>query len=160
MTILYYLDTSAVVKRYITSEAGADFVRILLGDAAPDEIFAVSYFGVLEFNAVVRRQMRSGRLMDDAMQQFEQDSLDIFRIVPSDGDTLQQALPVIRVYGLRAGDAIHLATALSIAAVSDYTQVFMVTSDAELLAAAEAAGIGALDPQADDSIDRLLNIRI
>ena len=156
---IYYLDTSAVMKRYITSEAGADFVRILLGDAAPDEIFAISYFGVLEFNAVVRRQMRSGRLMDDAMQQFEQDSLDLFRIVPSNGDTLQQALPVIQVYGLRTGDAIHLATALSIAAASDYAQVFMVTSDAELLAASETAGMDALDPQADNAIDILLSIR-
>ena len=157
--VIYYLDTSAVVKRYITSEAGADFMRVLLEDAVSDEIFSISYFGVLEFNAVIKRQMRSGRVTDAAMQRFEQDSLDIFRVVPSDGETLQQALPVIQVYGLRTGDAIHLATALSIATVSDYNQTFMVSSDAELLAAAEAAGIGALDPQADSAIDRLMNIR-
>ena len=157
--VIYYLDTSAVVKRYITSEAGADFMRVLLEDAVSDEIFSISYFGVLEFNAVIRRQMRSGRLTDAAIQKFEQDSSDIFRVVPSDGETLQQALPVIQAYGLRTGDAIHLATALSIAAVSGYNQTFMVTSDGELLAAAEAAGMGALDPQADGAMDRLLSIR-
>ena len=157
--VIYYLDTSAVVKRYITSEAGADFMRVLLEDAVSDEIFSISYFGVLEFNAVIRRQMRSGRLTDAAIQKFEQDSSDIFRVVPSGGETLQQALPVIQAYGLRTGDAIHLATALSIAAVSGYNQTFMVTSDGELLAAAEAAGMGALDPQADGAMDRLLSIR-
>ena len=157
--VIYYLDTSAVVKRYITSEAGTDFMRVLLEDAVPGEIFSISYFGVLEFNAVIKRQMRSGRVTDAAMQRFEQDSLDIFRVVPSDGETLQQALPVIQAYGLRTGDAIHLATALSIATVSGYNQTFMVTSDGELLAAAEAAGMGALDPQADGAMDRLLSIR-
>ena len=153
------MDTSAVVKRYITSEAGTDFMRVLLEDAVPGEIFSISYFGVLEFNAVIKRQMRSGRVTDAAIQKFEQDSSDIFRVVPSDGETLQQALPVIQAYGLRTGDAIHLATALSIAAVSGYNQTFMVSSDGELLAAAEAAGMGALDPQADSAIDRLMNIR-
>ena len=66
---------------------------------------------------------------------------------------------VVEDYRLRAGDAIHLASALSIAAFTDSAQVIMISSDAELLNASESASIGALEPQAVDAVDRLRRVR-
>ena len=74
-------------------------------------------------------------------------------------DIIIRAGSIVENYRLRAGDAIHLATALDIAEVTAPYQVFMVSSDAELLEASEAAGIGALDPQANDVIGSLRQVR-
>lgn len=159
MPISYYLDTSAVAKLYLIDEKGADFMLMLIEEAMPDEIFCISSFGVLELHAVIMRQVQSARRVDEALRNFIQDTVRIFQVLPTNEEILDKALPVVHTHKLRAGDAVHLATALSIAAVSDYTQVFMVTSDHELLAAASSAGLGAIDPQSDEAIDGLLHIR-
>ena len=157
--LIYYLDTSAVLKRYLSSEAGADFIRTLLEKSEDDEVFCISSFGVLEVNAAIRRRVRNQRLLHEVLRQFAQDSVEVLRVIRTDDDMFSQALSAIENYRLRAGDAIHLATALSIAAVVDPSRVFMVSSDTELLEASEAAGIGALDPQAEDATGSLRQIR-
>lgn len=156
---IYYLDASAVLKRYFPSEAGADFMKTLLEEPEDDGVFCISSFGVLEVNAAIRRRVRNHHLMHDALMHFSQDSVEMFRVIPTDDDILSQALSVIETHRLRAGDAIHLATALSIAAMTERSQLFMVTSDAELLEAAQAAGIGAIDPQEDDAMGSLRQLR-
>lgn len=159
MLVYFYLDASAVLKRYITSEAGSDFMGILLEDATPIQVFCVSTFGVLEVNAAIRRRVINENLLDEALRKFGQDSVRLFRVIPTNDDILEQALSIVENHRLRAGDAIHLATALDIAAIADDPRVFMISSDAELLEASEAAGIGALDPQTDDAIDSLRQFR-
>ncbi len=72
---------------------------------------------------------------------------------------LIQALSATENHRLRAGDTIHMATALSIAATADESQVVMVSADTELLLASKSAGIGALDPQTDDALSSLHQIR-
>jgi len=158
MPVYHYLDASAVLKRYISSEAGADFMRILLEDATPNEVFCVSTFGVPEVNAAIRRRVVNEILLDEALRKFGQDSVRLFRVIPTNDEILEQAVSIVENHRLRAGDAIHLATALSVAAVAD-SQVFMVSSDAELLEASEAAGIGAVDPQMDDVMSSLRQLR-
>ena len=159
MPVYHYLDASAVLKRYITSEAGADFMRILLEGATPNEVFCVSTFGVLEVNAAIRRRVVSEILLDEALRKLGQDSVRLFRVIPTNDDILGQAVSIVENHHLRAGDAIHLATALSIVATVADSQVFMVSSDAELLEASEAAGIGAIDPQMDDAMGSLRQLR-
>ena len=157
---IYYLDTSAVAKLYLIDEKGTDFMLMLIEDVMPDETICISSFGVLELHAVIMRQVQSAHERDEALRNFLQDSVEIFRVLPTNEARLDHAVLVVQNHRLRAGDAVHLAAALSVAADADgEQQVFMVSSDGELLAAAEAAGIGALDPQADSAIDRLLNIR-
>ena len=159
MPTYYYLDASATLKLYLTNELGTDFMRILLEDAAPNELFFISTFGVLEIDAAIRRRIRDDRLMYEALRLFIQDLVRLFRVIPTSDRVLHQAMSVVENHRLRAGDAIHLATALDIAAIADDSRVFMVSSDSELLEASEAAGIGALDPQANDAIDSLRQIR-
>lgn len=156
--LIYYLDTSAVLKLYFIDEAGTEFMRILLDGATPNEGFYISSFVILEFNAAIGRRLNdTGR--EETIKEFSEDVDEIFRTVQLNEYMLVQALAVLENHRLRAGDAIHLATALSVAADADNEQVYMVTSDHELLAAASAAGIGAIDPQSDEAIDGLLHIR-
>lgn len=156
---IYYLDTSATVKRYLADEDGADFMEVLFDNSMPGETLCFSSFGILEFQAAVRRQTRAIHLIEEAMRKFDKDMSEMYTIVPLNDGIVYQALAIVESYRLRAGDAVHLATALSVAANADGEQVFMVSSDAELLTASESAGIGALDPQANDAMDRLLSIR-
>lgn len=158
MPIHYYLDASAALKLYFTNELDSEFMRILLEDASPDEVFNISTFGVLEVNAAIRRRIRDGRTMYEALRLFIQDSAGLFRVIPTSDHVLQQAMSVVENHRLRAGDAIHLAAALSIAATT-VSQVFMVSSDTELLEASDAAGISVLDPQATDAMVSLRQIR-
>lgn len=107
MPTYYYLDASAVLKLYLTNESGADFMRILLEDVAPNELFYISTFGVLEVNAAIRRRIRDDRPMYEALRLFIQDSVGLFRVIPTSDDVLQQAMSVVENHRLRAGDAIH-----------------------------------------------------
>ena len=157
---IYYLDTSATVKRYLTDEKGADFMEVLIEGLMTGETLCFSSFGILEFQAAVMRQTRAIHLIEEAMRKFDGDMSEMYRIIPLNDGIVYQAMDIVESYKLRAGDAVHLATALSVAADADgEQQVFMVSSDVELLAAAGAAGIGAIDPQADGAMDRLLGIR-
>ena len=156
---IYYLDTSAVAKLYLIDEIGADFMLTLVENAIRGEILCISSFGALELNAVIMRQVQSASQRDETLRKFIQDTAEIFQVLPTNDDIFDQALLVVQSHRLRAGDAVHLATALAIAADEDGEQVYMVTSDAELLAAAAAAGMDALDPQADNAIDILISIR-
>ena len=156
---IYYLDTSAVAKLYLIDEIGADFMLTLVENAIRGEILCISSFGALELNAVIMRQVQSASQRDETLRKFIQDTAEIFQVLPTNDDIFDQALLVVQSHRLRAGDAVHLATALAIAADEDGEQVYMVTSDAELLAAAAAAGMDALDPQADNAIDILFSFR-
>ncbi len=156
---IYYLDASAVLKRYFVDEAGARFMKTLLEEPEDDDVFCIASFGILEVNAAIRRRVSNQQLMHDALMRFSLDSVEMLRVIPMDDDSFSEALSVIEDYRLRAGDAIHLATALSIAAIAGGAQAIMVTSDTELLYASEAAGIPAIDPQADDAMGSLLQIR-
>ena len=155
---IYYLDTSAVLKLYLSNESGTEFMRTLIEDATPDESFYISSFGLLEVKAAIVRRISVAGVVESALSQFSQDMADLLEIVRLNEYILYQALSATENYRLRAGDAIHLATALSLAATTTQ-QVFMVSSDAELLEASEAAGIGALDPQANDVIGSLRQVR-
>ena len=156
---IYYLDTSAILKLYLTNELGAEFMRILVEGATPDESFYISSFGLLEVKAAIVRRISDASVIERALSQLSQDMANLLKIVRLNEYTLYRALSETENYRLRAGDAIHMATALSIAATVDDSQVFLVSSDAELLEASEAAGIRALDPHADDAMGSLRQIR-
>ena len=155
---IYYLDTSAILKLYLTNELGAEFMRILVEGATPDESFYISSFGLLEVKSAIVRRISYAGVIERALSQLSQDMANLLKIVRLNEYILYRALSETENYRLRAGDAIHLATALSVAATTTQ-QVFMVSSDAELLEASEAASIGALDPQAYDALSSLHRIR-
>ena len=155
---VFYQDASAIAKLYLRNEIGVDFVLELLGSPSPDDRFFTSALSIVEVKSAISRRIDRPNARSVLIAAYDGDVYEMFEVLPMDHSIIVEAGTVVENHRLRAGDAIHLATALSIAATT-IQPVFMVSSDVELLEAAEAAGLGALDPQMDDAIDRLHYIR-
>jgi len=66
---------------------------------------------------------------------------------------------VVEQHKLRSADALHLAAAQTIAGLAPGVLTVMVTSDRELLTAAEAVRLGVLDPQASGAAEKVRELR-
>ncbi len=158
--ILYYMETSALLKRYRT-EPGSDVIVELLERRRPDETFITSYFTLLEVEATAARALKA-RLLDQGaygafLGRFALDAGGFLVFQPVTNDTVRQAAEVTRRYALRGADALHLATViLGSRNVVEATETVIVTSDRELCAAAEADGWQVLNPQVAQA-EALLN---
>jgi hypothetical protein len=146
MTV-YYLDASAWVKRYY-AEPGSDRVRELF---AQDAMMASASLGLLEVAATLARKEKAGEIsragLDQALAALRRD-WDRFAQVHLTEDVLADALVVARTGALRGADAVHLASALLLAAhlSSQEDEMAFVATDRELREAAGAAGLRVLDP--------------
>src|SRR5438552_15678664 len=60
---VFYLDTSALVKRY-RSEAGTDVVEQLLKNPRPEDRFFLSFLSILELTSGILRLAKAGQLRD------------------------------------------------------------------------------------------------
>lgn len=137
MTAVYYLDNSAVFKRYRT-EPGTGTLDQLFSDASPGESFYTSFLTVLEFTAAVMRLVRGRVLSEEVarefLKRFKEDQQRLFQIWRLDNSVVASAVDVAERRMLRAGDAIHLATALAVFSAFPSTEPVLVSSDHELLA--------------------------
>jgi predicted nucleic acid-binding protein len=84
---------------------------------------------------------------------------DLIPVWPLNEEIATDAVTAVEEHRLRAADAMHLATAQRISGVVSGARVVMVSSDRELLSAAEATGLAALDPQARGSAGHLRQLR-
>lgn len=107
-----YLDTSALVKRYV-SEPGSDEVVALTAAA---EVAATSLVTRAEAAAALARAVRVGALAPDggrrAQRRFSQEWPNLVRI-PVTEALIFRAETLAWDHGLRGYDAIHLAAALT-----------------------------------------------
>ncbi len=147
---VFYLDTSAILKRY-RSEQGTEVVDRLLLDPPPENRFYTSSLAALEVRSALSRLVRGGHLdrnlADDLIARFGEDTLRVIQLWPLDDSILSIALRVAARYGLRSGDAIHFATAEIIFRLTSESDNVFVSSDRELLEAAVDSGMEVLDPQ-------------
>ena len=155
---VFYLDASAIAKLYLRNEMGVDFVLDLLTSPSQGERFFTSALSIVEVKAAISRRIDIPDTRSVLIAAYDGDMHEMFEVLPVEDSVIVEAGAVVENHRLRAGDAIHLATALSVAAVAD-SQVCMVSSDAELLEASEAAGIGAIDPQMNDAMGNLRQLR-
>ena len=153
----FYSDASAIAKLYLQDEIGVDFVLELLGSPSSDDRLFTSSLSIVEVKAAISRRIDSADDRAVLLRLYDRDVRELLSLLPVDDDIIMGAGAVAERHRLRTGDAIHLATAMDIA--NDFQQVFMVSSDIELLEASEAAGLGALNPQVDDALGRLNEIR-
>ena len=156
---VFYLDASAIAKLYLPDELGVEIVVQLLDSRLSTDIFATSALSVVEVKSAITRRIDNLYDKVPLLAAYDSDLREIFDLISVRDDIIVGASSVAERHSLRAGDSIHLATALDLAEVADASQVFMVSSDVELIQASEAVGIGALDPQAGDAIDSLNRIR-
>ena len=160
---IYYLDTSAVMKRYKT-EPGSDVVEELFDGLTDSEILATSYLTMLEVNSAATRLLKgyviTPRIYQRILDQLARDiAYDELRVVPVQNELLDQAVGVAREYSLRSLDAIHFISAIASRELLSGENLYMVSADREIIVACQAYGIPALNPQAGDALDRLRSLR-
>jgi predicted nucleic acid-binding protein len=142
----YFLDTSTAVKRYVL-ETGTPWVQTLADPAAGHFLYVARIIDV-EMTAAVARRRRLGSISPAeagrALAAFRQDFAQQYRIVELAIPLLQQASQLADRHGLRAYDAVQLAAAHEIHAADP--SLTLLSSDAELNAAATAEGLTVDDP--------------
>lgn len=159
---VFYLDASALVKRY-RREMGTDVLDQLLEAPLPQEHFYISSLLLVEFRSFVARQVapRSQVDADSMVGRFRQDIDGTkFRVLPLADVPVETAVSYAFQYRLRALDAIHLASAGVIFDLAGAEpQKVLVSADRELLRAAENSGFKILNPSAHSALDILASLR-
>jgi uncharacterized protein len=130
-----YFDTSALVKLYL-AEDGSEQAMTLFAAA---EIAITNALAFVEVRAALAAAVRAGRLGAAAFEPAKADlqTLSESFAVIDPGGVLQAAADTAERYALRVYDAVHLATALAVAA----GDLVFVCWDADLSAAASRAGL-------------------
>ena len=161
---IYYLDTSAIMKRYRT-EIGSDVVAELFEGLTDSDELATSYLTLLEVNSTATRLL-NGRVLtqqayENILDQFIQDIPDYgFTLIPVQNELIDRTIGIAREYSLRSLDAIHFTSTLIASGMSSARQdIYVVSSDREIIAACGSYGIPTLNPQSDDALNRLRALR-
>lgn len=154
---VFYLDSSALLKRYRT-EHGTELVNSLFSGRVEGEVFVTSHITSLEIESVAARALK-GRILDERahgvlLALFAKDVQEQVIALPVQTALISEAAEAARRHALRAADSIHLATALRVKqSAPDDTVV--VASDKELLQASKDEGFRILNPQTEDAAELL-----
>jgi hypothetical protein len=147
----FYLDASALVKRYL-AETGSAWVESLCADEANNAI-AIARFGLVEtaaaFAAKRRGQFITDREYESALADLLRDAGERYRLVAVGPALIDSAIQLTRRQRLRGYDAIHLACALALnkPLVNDgLPPLTFVAADDVLLAAALFEGLATENP--------------
>lgn len=140
-----YLDTSALIKRFI-AERGSDVVRRVFAEGRPVATARIAY---AEVHAALARRQREGDLLREAyrsaVRQFERDWTGYIRVELHE-DILRGVRTLVGRHPLRAYDAVHLASALHLRNSLGEDLTF-AASDERLLTAAGAERLRTLNPE-------------
>ena len=148
---LYFLDSSAIVKRYI-SEAGTSWILSLHKPSAQSVIYVAQITGVEVVSAISRR-LRGNRLTqkaaDKAVFRFKRDFANKFRIIRLNDQIIAEAMRLSETHFLRGYDSVQLAIALELEkrfALQKFTLITFVSADNNLNSAATAEGLAVDNP--------------
>lgn len=133
-----FYDASAIAKAYLVEAETAD-VRRWLGEGG----VVVSRLTEVEVPSAIARRVRDGRVSESdrhaAMQAFL-DDMDRWDVIELTSEVARRAVALLSVHPIRAGDAIHLASAVLARDSSRSIISRFVGYDARLLAAARLEG--------------------
>jgi len=111
----YYLDTSALVKRYI-DEIGSVWLRANI-DPVLRPFLVISQLLVVEVHSALNRRLREGTISQDdctrTKHAFQGDCQNEYNLIPVSEAIVDLACDLLERHPLQASDAIHLATALT-----------------------------------------------
>jgi predicted nucleic acid-binding protein len=147
----FYLDASALVKRYL-AETGSAWVESLCADEANNAI-AIAQFGLVEtaaaFAAKRRGQFITDSEYESALADLLRDAGERYRLVAVGPALIDNAIQLTRRQKLRGYDAIHLASALALNTPlvgNRLPPLTFVAADDNLLAAAQLEGLTTENP--------------
>ena len=143
---VYFVDSSALVKRYI-SEIGSTWIVGLFDPALNNDVLIAAIAGV-EIVAAITRRTRGGSISATdataACSQFRSDLQSEYQVVEITQSIINSAMALAEALGLRGHDAVQLAAGCEINALciaSSLPPVTFVSADNELNAAAVSEGL-------------------
>ncbi|MBI4287229.1 MAG: type II toxin-antitoxin system VapC family toxin [Chloroflexi bacterium] len=137
-----YLDTSALVKLYL-DEPGSEHVRRVSEDAS---VICISVLAYVEACSAFARKYRQ---KDLSLTQYRETigslnaEWDSYYIIEVDDLLIRSAAALTESSGLRALDALHLASAKVVKHTTPH--LFFMTADSRLALAVVAEGLEAID---------------
>lgn len=147
----YYLDASALVKRYV-DEQGSNWIRAIMRSEAETLLFT-SRMTIVEVISAFSRRVREGTLSPEdfasGCDMFRSDCLNDYQVMPPSLAVVDQACPLLERYPLRAYGATHLATAIRAQAFlteKEYPPVTFLSADDDLNDAAKAEDLTVANP--------------
>lgn len=136
-----YLDTSALVKIFAEEPGREDVIRAV----ASADVSSVSTLAYVEARAALARRWREGSLSASdyrrSVRDMDREWPQFLRLEVAES-IIMAAADLVEPHQLRAADAIHLASALSI--TERFREVVFVCWDHRLNAAARKAGLTTL----------------
>lgn len=140
----YYLDASALVKRY-ADEAGSSWIRQITEREAQHTILLAEMTLAEVAAALAAKHRAPGGITEEqrdrTMSRFLQDCDEHFLLLPVDRLVIDRAVTLTQNHRLRGYDAVQLATALVASDTlqqQDLSAPIFVASDDDLLVAATA----------------------
>ena len=148
---VYFLDSSAVVKRYIR-EAGTAWIINTTNPSAGNRIYLARITGV-EVVSAISRQKRAGTLStttaETAIAQFREDLTNQYRVVEMTRLLTERAMKLAETYALRGYDAVQLAAGLEVHTLCQILGIspfFLVSADKALNEAGTQEELILVDP--------------
>ncbi len=139
MVNVYFLDTSALVKRYVP-EIGTNWI-LSITDPATNHPLAIAQITWVEVLSALARRQREGSLSAEqfvlTLQDFRYDFDNLFQVIEIDQALIEKAGELAIQYPLRAYDSVQLASALFL----QYSQLVFVSADERLLNIAQTEGL-------------------
>jgi predicted nucleic acid-binding protein len=149
---VYYLDTSALVKRYLP-EIGSAWVGTITDPSSGHTIVTAEIAQVEAAAAIAARQRAPGGITlqerDDAVDLLAVHCTNEYRLVGTNPLILDRAIRLTQNYRLRGYDAVHLATALIVHEqylAAGLAGLTFVAADTDLVDAAQMEGLTTDDP--------------
>ena len=141
--MIAYLDSSAILKQYLFDEAGLSEVLAIATGSTLVATSRLSYVEVCAGLAAARRADRLDRAGHDHAAAAFVEAWAGYSILELSEGVSERAGAVAETYGLRAGDAIQLASMLEL---EPRAEVIVVAWDSNLRTAASAAGLMVFPP--------------
>jgi len=144
--VVYFLDSSALVKRYIP-ETGSSWVQAIANPSTSNPLL-IARITWVEVRSALARRLREGSLTatDETLivQRFRFDLNHQYQVIELDLALVESAGQLVNQYPLRAYDAVQLASVLRISpafAPPISTSLVFVTADDRLANIAMALGL-------------------
>jgi len=148
---VYYLDTSALVKRY-AQEPGTAWILDLTDIAAENDLYTVRVTGP-EMIAALFRKARTGEVSPGearrSAENFREDWHLQYQIVEVTALVADRAMELAEKHGLRGYDAVQLASALALQQMREAMQLpslTFVSADTRQREVATVEGFAVEDP--------------
>ena len=145
---ILYLDTSALVKLYVSERGSERMTELALSDASHS--LATCAITQVEFHSAIDRRRRGEGLGEDeaerAVGEFTEQFRSAFFVYPVDDRMLELACVMVRRHALRAYDAVHLAACLFLLRLYARDDLTFVSADRRLLTAARSEGLAVVNP--------------